>query len=69
MAVLMLAVAAHADDRPESERSAWRNWSIECQQELTKTAAALRQQDAAAVLEHFTAAQSRCDKCHEKFKK
>lgn len=69
MAVLMLAVAAHADDRQEPDRSAWRDWSLECQQELTLTAAALHQQDAAAVLEHFTAAQARCDKCHEKFKK
>lgn len=70
MAVLMLAVAAHSDDvKLEADRPAWRAWSLDCQKELTQTAAALKNQDATAILEHFTAAQVCCDKCHDKFKK
>jgi hypothetical protein len=70
MAVLAVAVSAHADDfQKESDRMAWRTWSLECQEELTRTAQALREKDAAAVLSHFTAAQLACDKCHDQFKK
>lgn len=70
MALLALCVAAHADDvKQESDRPAWRDWSLKCQKEMTLTAVALRQKDATAVLEHFTAAQEACDQCHGKFKK
>jgi hypothetical protein len=70
MAVLALAVAAHADDvKNPDERPMWRDWSMEFQREMTKTAAALRRKDASAVLQHFTAAQASCDQCHEKFKR
>lgn len=70
MAILAIAVEAHADDvKNESDRPQWRDLSQEFQREMIKTAAALRGKDAAAVLEHFKAAQTACDHCHEKFKK
>lgn len=70
MAVLALAIAAHGDDIPDSDRQRqWREWSLELQAELTTTANALRQKDRDSALEHFTAAQTACDKCHDKFKK
>lgn len=70
MAILALAVAAHADDvKSEADRPQWRDWSMEFQREMTKTAVALREKDTPAVLEHFKAAQAACDHCHEKFKK
>jgi hypothetical protein len=70
MAVLAVAVAAHADDfEKEADRMAWQKWSLDCQRELTRTAQSLREKDAAGVLSHFTAAQVACDKCHEQFKK
>lgn len=70
MAVLGLSIAAHADGaKNPSDRTAWSEFSLEFQREMTKTAVALRQQDKPAVLEHFKAAQDACEKCHEKFKK
>ena len=70
MAMLGLAIAAHADDlKNPADRPLWTDWSLELQREMTQTAAALRRQDAPAVLEHFKAAQVACDKCHEKFKR
>ncbi len=70
MAVLGLAVSAHAEEITNpSDRPMWNEWSLEFQREMTLTAAALRRQDAPAVLEHFKAAQASCDKCHETFKR
>lgn len=70
MAVIAQAIAAHAEKIPNpDDRQAWNGWSSELQTEMSKTAAAIRKQDSSAVLEHFTAAQVACEKCHEKFKK
>ena len=69
MAVLGLAVAAHASQvKQASDQSLWSEWSLEFQREMTSTAAAIRQRDSAASLAHFKAAQSVCDKCHDRFK-
>ncbi len=70
MAVLAQAILAHSSNITNpSDRQLWNNWSTEFQTEMTKTAAAIRHKDAPAILEHFTAAQEACDRCHEKFKK
>lgn len=70
MAVVALAIAAQADDLPnEADRLLWNDWSLELQREMTLTAAAMREKNAPQVLEHFKAAQTACDRCHEKFKR
>ena len=70
MAVLALAIAAQADELPNAaDRPLWTDWSLELQREMTLTAAAIRSKDAPTVLEHFKAAQTACDRCHEKFKR
>ena len=70
MAVIAQAIATHADKISNpGDKQVWTDWSIELQTEMSKTASAIRKQDSSGVLEHFTAAQVACDKCHEKFKK
>lgn len=70
MAVLAVAIAAQAEDLPDvSERTAWKDWSLELQREMTLTAAAIRDKKPADVLDHFRAGQNACDRCHEKFKR
>lgn len=70
MALIAQAIAAHAEKLADpDDRQAWNVWSLELQTEMSKTAVAIRKQDSSGALEHFTAAQAACDKCHEKFKK
>lgn len=45
----------------------WQAWAVELQEGMAKTAAAIREKDAAAATGHFEAALKSCEKCHEKF--
>ena len=70
MAIIALAVDAHASEPKYSHNPTdWHRFSLEFQHSMTKTAAAIRSRDVPAAIEHFTAAQEACDRCHEKFKR
>lgn len=69
MAVLALAVDAHADrSHHTDQKSAWRKTSRDVQRSMTKTALAMRSRDGTSALESFTAAHNACSSCHETFK-
>ena len=69
MALVGLAVATHTpQDASSKDAGIWHEWSLEFQREMTLTATALRRQDRPLALEHFTAAQAVCTKCHDNFK-
>ena len=70
MALIGIAIADHAMELPDAiDQDSWRNWSIELQSEMTKTATAIRTGDRNSALESFKSAQVTCDRCHERFKK
>ena len=70
MAILALAIDAHAKGNPSREEQPdWHQSSGDLQKFLTKTARAIRSGERDAALEHFSAAQQACDRCHEKFKR
>lgn len=69
MAMIGIALATHRSNGAKAEDvKQWSEWSLEFQREMTQTARALRSEDRAKALEHFTAAQTVCTSCHDRFK-
>ncbi len=65
--IAILALAMEADTHTvegETETSLWKELSAQYRNEMKAVADALRANDAAAVREHFTAANAACDRCH-----
>ncbi len=69
IAILALAMEADTHEvKDEADLPLWQELSTEYRQEMTALAEALRANDAAAVREHFTNANTACDRCHEQFR-
>lgn len=67
----LLGVATYADThevKDEADKPQWQAWSKTYQEEMTKTAAAIRDKKSEEAMTHFTAANKTCTECHQKFK-
>ena len=70
MAILAMAIDAHADQyRQSSDSPEWHSASLDLQREMTKMSQSIRVGEKDAAIEHFANGYQACDRCHERFKR